>query len=135
MTVLCVIAARAGSRGLPGKNLRPLLDKPPIAWSIEQALATAMTRRGFVNGAPCGTEFRPAIPLDRKACSTSAQVRAWQLNSCNKFSWDDVVNAIGKQVDRGRYRAAKLFGDGKAGERIADRLAICNLKIQKRIVY
>jgi CMP-N-acetylneuraminic acid synthetase len=40
MTSLCVISARGGSRGLPGKNIRPLLDKPLIAWSIEQALAT-----------------------------------------------------------------------------------------------
>ncbi len=37
MAVLCVIGARGGSRGLPGKNIRPLLGKPLIAWSIEQA--------------------------------------------------------------------------------------------------
>jgi CMP-N,N'-diacetyllegionaminic acid synthase len=40
MKTLCVISARGGSRGLPGKNVRPLLDKPLIVWSIEQALAT-----------------------------------------------------------------------------------------------
>jgi CMP-N-acetylneuraminic acid synthetase len=40
MTVLCVIGARGGSQGLPGKNIRPLLGKPLIAWSIEQAKAT-----------------------------------------------------------------------------------------------
>lgn len=40
MTVLCVIGARGGSQGLPGKNTRMLLGKPLIAWSIEQALAT-----------------------------------------------------------------------------------------------
>lgn len=40
MTILCVIGARGGSEGLPGKNLRPLLGKPLIAWSIEHALAT-----------------------------------------------------------------------------------------------
>jgi N-acylneuraminate cytidylyltransferase len=37
--VLAVIPARGGSKGLPGKNLRPLGGKPLIAWSIEQALA------------------------------------------------------------------------------------------------
>lgn len=37
MAVLCVIGARGGSRGIPGKNIRPLLGKPLIAWSIEQA--------------------------------------------------------------------------------------------------
>lgn len=37
---LAVIPARSGSKGLPGKNIRPLIDKPLIAWSIEQALAS-----------------------------------------------------------------------------------------------
>lgn len=40
MTILCIIGARGGSQGLPGKNIRPLLGKPLIVWSIEQALAT-----------------------------------------------------------------------------------------------
>ena len=35
--VLCVIPARGGSRGLPGKNIRELLGRPLIAYSIEQA--------------------------------------------------------------------------------------------------
>lgn len=39
MSILCVIGARGGSQGLPGKNIRDLLGKPLIAWSIEQALA------------------------------------------------------------------------------------------------
>ena len=39
MKGLCVISARGGSQGLPGKNVRPLLGKPLIAWSIEHALA------------------------------------------------------------------------------------------------
>lgn len=37
---LAVIPARSGSKGLPGKNIRQLIDKPLIAWSIEQALAS-----------------------------------------------------------------------------------------------
>jgi len=36
---LAVIAARGGSRGIPGKNLFNLCGKPLIAWSIEQARA------------------------------------------------------------------------------------------------
>lgn len=35
--VLGVIPARAGSKGLPGKNLKPLIGKPLLAWAIEQA--------------------------------------------------------------------------------------------------
>lgn len=38
MTGVCVISARGGSKGLPNKNIRPILGKPLIAWSIIQAL-------------------------------------------------------------------------------------------------
>jgi len=34
---LALIPARGGSKGLPGKNLKPLLGKPLVAWSIEAA--------------------------------------------------------------------------------------------------
>ena len=36
-SVVAIIPARAGSKGLPGKNIRPLCGKPLIAWSIESA--------------------------------------------------------------------------------------------------
>jgi CMP-N,N'-diacetyllegionaminic acid synthase len=36
--VVCVIPARGGSKGLPRKNLRPLVGKPLIAYSVEAAL-------------------------------------------------------------------------------------------------
>ncbi|MCB2003854.1 MAG: hypothetical protein KDH93_02495, partial [Rhodoferax sp.] len=32
--VLALIPARAGSKGLPGKNIRPLHGKPLLAWPI-----------------------------------------------------------------------------------------------------
>lgn len=39
--VLGVIVARGGSKRLPGKNLRPLGDKPLIAWTAEAAKAAS----------------------------------------------------------------------------------------------
>ena len=39
MTTIATICARGGSKGVPGKNVRPLLGKPLIVWSIEQAQA------------------------------------------------------------------------------------------------
>ena len=36
--VLCVIPARSGSKGLPGKNILELAGKPLVAWTIETAL-------------------------------------------------------------------------------------------------
>ncbi|MDD4891116.1 MAG: acylneuraminate cytidylyltransferase family protein [Phycisphaerae bacterium] len=37
--VTAIIIARGGSKGLPAKNLRPLLGKPLVAWSIDHAKA------------------------------------------------------------------------------------------------
>jgi CMP-N,N'-diacetyllegionaminic acid synthase len=49
MKTICVISARGGSRGLPGKNIRPMLGKPLIVWSIEQALLTPEIDRVVVS--------------------------------------------------------------------------------------
>lgn len=43
--VLGVITARGGSKGLPGKNIKPLLGKPLIAYAIEAAKASGVIDR------------------------------------------------------------------------------------------
>jgi CMP-N-acetylneuraminic acid synthetase len=40
MKTVALIPARAGSRGLPGKNVRDFLGKPLMAWAIEVGLET-----------------------------------------------------------------------------------------------
>jgi CMP-N,N'-diacetyllegionaminic acid synthase len=35
--ILGIIPARGGSKGIPGKNIRPLAGKPLLAWTIEEA--------------------------------------------------------------------------------------------------
>lgn len=40
MTTLAVIIARAGSKGLANKNMRPLGGKPLTAWTVEHALGS-----------------------------------------------------------------------------------------------
>ncbi len=49
MSVVCMIGARGRSSGLPGKNIRPLLGKPLIQWSIEQARETPEIDRVIVS--------------------------------------------------------------------------------------
>lgn len=44
-----IIPARAGSRGIPGKNIRPLCGKPLIAWSIEAAIRSSSVDRVVVS--------------------------------------------------------------------------------------
>ena len=46
-----------------------------------------------------------------------------------------IAAAIGEHMRRGRPAADHLYGDGRAGERIADCLATAPLKIEKRLTY
>ena len=43
------IFARGGSKGLPGKNIKPLLGRPLIQYSIEVALQTSGIDKVFVS--------------------------------------------------------------------------------------
>lgn len=49
MKAIAFIFARGGSKGLPGKNIRALIGKPLIVWSIEQALAVKRIERVIVS--------------------------------------------------------------------------------------
>lgn len=47
--ILAIIPARGGSKGLPKKNIRPLLGKPLIGWSIEHAQQSKYVDEIFVS--------------------------------------------------------------------------------------
>jgi UDP-hydrolysing UDP-N-acetyl-D-glucosamine 2-epimerase len=47
----------------------------------------------------------------------------------------EIAGAIHAHVRRGKPKRDLLYGDGKAGARIADRLADAELKIEKRLTY
>ncbi len=47
--IVCVIPARSGSKGLPGKNIRMFLGKPLIAHTIAQAQLSGMIDRIIVS--------------------------------------------------------------------------------------
>jgi UDP-N-acetylglucosamine 2-epimerase len=51
------------------------------------------------------------------------------------YNRTDIVNAIRQQLTHGRYASDPLYGDGKAGGRIADLLARVPLSVQKRLVF
>lgn len=49
MDIYAFILARGGSKGVPGKNIRPLAGKPLIGWTIEAALQTPEITKVFVS--------------------------------------------------------------------------------------
>lgn len=51
------------------------------------------------------------------------------------YNCDEILDAVQAQIKHGRYDIDPIYGDGKAGERIANILATCEVQIQKRIMY
>lgn len=51
------------------------------------------------------------------------------------YSADTIENAVRGQIAHGRYQCCKLFGDGGAGQRVANILADTEITIQKRLAY
>lgn len=46
-----------------------------------------------------------------------------------------IAAAMRRQIAHGRYASEPIYGDGRAGERIAEILATCTPRVQKRITY
>lgn len=72
MEILCIIQARGGSKGIPGKNIRPLAGRPLIAWTIEAAKAAKSVSRVTVNTddeaiAAVAREYGAEVPFMRPA--------------------------------------------------------------------
>lgn len=72
MKAIAFIFARGGSKGLPGKNIRPLGGKPLIAWSIEHALAVKRIERVIVSTdseeiAAVARQYGAEVPFIRPA--------------------------------------------------------------------
>lgn len=80
------VFARGGSKGLPGKNVRPLAGKPLIGWAIEQALAVPQISRVIVSTdseqiAEVAQAHGATVPFRRPAelsSDTAPELLAWR---------------------------------------------------------
>lgn len=69
--ILGLVPARAGSKGVPGKNVRPLCGRPLIAWTLDAALASGVLDEVAVStddatAAQCAREAGARV-IDRPA--------------------------------------------------------------------
>lgn len=78
MTTIATICARGGSKGVPRKNILPVLGKPLIQYSIEQALACPLIDRVFVS-----TEDAEVAEVARNAGAEVPFMRPAELASDN----------------------------------------------------
>ncbi len=90
MTSHAFIFARGGSKGIPGKNIKPLLGKPLIQYSIEIALQTSGINKVFVSTDDADiakvSRSNGAIVIDRPielAQDDSPEWQAWK----HAISW------------------------------------------------
>ena len=72
MSFLGIIPARGGSKGLPGKNIRPLHGKPLIAWTIEAAKAAKSLDRVILSSddpqiITVARDYKCEVPFVREA--------------------------------------------------------------------
>jgi CMP-N-acetylneuraminic acid synthetase len=66
MRVLCTVCARAGSKGVPSKNIRTIVGKPLIVHTIEQARACRLIQKIVVS--------TDGADIARIACEAGAEV-------------------------------------------------------------
>lgn len=92
MEVVALICARGGSKGLPGKNIRPLAGRPLIAWSIAQARAVPRIGRIIVS-----TDSEPIAAVAREAGAEVPFMRPAQLardDSPEWLAWRHALNYL-----------------------------------------
>lgn len=94
MSILCVISARGGSQGVPGKNVRPIAGIPMIARAVRTALAADGIDRVMIStdspqiadaGRAAGAEV-PFMRPEELARSESGKFQVWQhaLATCEQ---------------------------------------------------
>jgi CMP-N-acetylneuraminic acid synthetase len=105
MTTVCLIGARGGSKGVAGKNIRPLLGKPLIAWSIEQAQRCPEIDRVVVSTdseaiAEVARKYGADVPFMRPAELASDTAGKWEV-------WQHALQAIEAHLNQ----SVSLFVD------------------------
>ena len=97
MKLPCIIPARSGSKGIPGKNIAPLCGKPLIVWSIEAALEAETVGRVFVS-----TDSRAIADVARRAGAETVD-RPAELASDTASSESVLLHALGHLREREAY--------------------------------
>jgi CMP-N-acetylneuraminic acid synthetase len=98
MIVLAVVPARAGSKGLPGKNERPLAGKTLIARAAEAARAS-----GVVDRAVLSTDSERIAVIGREAGLEVPFLRPPELAQ-DETPMQPVVEHAVTELERGGYR-------------------------------
>ncbi len=87
--ILAVITARGGSKGLPGKNLKPLLGKPLILWTLETA-----RKSKYIDAIYVSTDSPEIASVARNHGEEVRELRPSVLATDTASSIDVVLHAV-----------------------------------------
>jgi CMP-N-acetylneuraminic acid synthetase len=121
MNIVALICARGGSKGLPGKNIRPLAGVPLIAWSIRQAQAVPRISRVIVS-----TDSEEIAAVARKAGAEVPFMRPVELaqdNSPERSVWRHALEYL--KANEGAYPDVLLVVPATAPLRLPEDLERC----------
>ncbi len=88
-TFLAIIPARAGSKGLPGKNIKKLCGKPLIAWSIEAGLKSK-----YVDEVVVSTDSTEIAEISKKYGANVPFLRPPELANDTATTFDAIKHTI-----------------------------------------
>jgi CMP-N-acetylneuraminic acid synthetase len=121
MEIVALICARGGSRGLPGKNIRPLAGRPLIAWAIAQAQAVRRIGRVIVS-----TDSAEIAAVARAAGAEVPFLRPAELardDSAEWLAWRHALNYL--KESGGSYPDALIVVPATAPLRTPGDLETC----------
>lgn len=95
--ILAIIPARGGSKGLPRKNVLPLLGKPLIAWSIDAAKASA-----FLDEVIVSTDDNEIAAVAKQFGAEIPFIRPRELASDSAKTLDVILHALSELATRGQ---------------------------------
>ena len=113
------------------QNIHFLKNLPP-----EEFLELLLHARAIVGNSSAG--IREAAFFGTPAVNIGSRQRGRECgpNVMHvSYETEAIVAAVDKQLVHGRHESSDIFGDGRAGERIAGHLATVELSVEKQITY
>jgi CMP-N,N'-diacetyllegionaminic acid synthase len=87
--IIAIIPARGGSKGLPGKNIKPFGGKPLIAWTIEAGLSSQ-----YIDEVMVTTDCEKIAEISKNLGAKVPFLRPAELSTDTAISIDVIRHAV-----------------------------------------
>jgi CMP-N,N'-diacetyllegionaminic acid synthase len=96
--VICIIPARAGSKGIPNKNIKNISGEPLICWTVRQALKSKLLDRVVVS-----TDGKSIAQIARDAGAQVPFMRPAEFAQDQSPTSDVVIHTLKFYEDQGIF--------------------------------